>query len=202
MTDFPALFLKAMAFSLKWETGGDLVHGGYLSPVIAARRGDPGRETKWGVSKQAHPDLDIAALTLEDAYEQVYFPHYWQAAGNQESYCSEMPWPLSFVHFDCTVNVGNRKVAQDGTVVLHRKANMILQRALEVDDDGYIGPVTRAAIAACDPVHTALAAIRQRDFYYSTLGSWSRDFTLGWHRRTNALRAEILRPPLAAAGNA
>jgi lysozyme family protein len=113
-----------------------------------------------------------------------------------------MPWPLSFVHFDCTVNVGNRKVAQDGTVVLHRKANMILQRALEVDDDGYIGPVTRAAIAACDPVHTALAAIRQRDFYYSTLGSWSRDFTLGWHRRTNALRAEILRPPLAAAGNA
>jgi len=186
MTDFPSEFLKALAFSLKWEVG-DFKNGGYTNHPA-----DPGGETKWGISKRSYPDLDIANLTLDQARE-IYFNDYWQAAGNQESYCSEMPWPLSLVHFDCTVNVGNRKTAKDGTVVLHRRANMILQRALGVDDDGYPGPVTYKAIAECEPLRIALKAITQRDFYYSTLGSWAHDFMRGWLKRTNDLRATVMR---------
>ena len=186
MTDFPSEFLKALAFSLKWEVG-DFKNGGYTNNPQ-----DPGGETKWGISKRSYPDLDIANLTLDQARE-IYFNDYWQAQGNQESYCSEMPWPLSLVHFDCTVNVGNRKTAKDGTVVLHRRANMILQRALGVDDDGYPGPVTYKAIAECEPLRIALKAITQRDFYYSTLGSWAHDFMRGWLKRTNDLRATVMR---------
>jgi lysozyme family protein len=186
MIDFPGDFLKALTFSLKWEVGADMKNGGYTNNPK-----DPGGETKWGISKRSYPHLDIANLTLDQARE-IYYADYWQAKGNQESFCSEMPWPLNLVHFDCAVNIGNRKTAKDGSAVLHRRANMLLQRALGVDDDGWIGPVTYKAIAEGDPLRLALKALTQRDFYYSTLGSWAHEFTRGWLRRTNDLRATVM----------
>lgn len=186
----PIDFAKALAFALKWEVG-NAPNGGYLSPARAAQLGDPGGETKYGISKRSYPHLDIAGLTL-DAAKAIYEYDYWQATGNQEGFCSEMHWPLDAVHFDCVVNVGNRKVAKDGTVVMHRRANMILQRALGVDDDGYIGPVTRRAIEQGDPAEIAKRAILQRDLYYSTLGAWADQFKIGWHNRTNDLRRTFL----------
>ncbi len=201
MTDFPSEFLKALAFALKWEVGVDMTHGGYTKDPQ-----DPGGETKWGISKRSYPQLDIQNLTLDRARE-IFYADYWQTSlsdTNQRSFCAEMAWPLNFVHFDCVVNIGNRKTARDGTVVWHRRATMILQRALGVDDDGYPGPVTYKAILECDPLRIALKALTQRDFYYSALGSWSLKYQQGWHRRTNDLRAAVLRntpPNLAAAGS-
>ena len=49
-------FRVSLAFSLKWE--------GNYEP---AGTGDPGGETKWGISKRAYPDLDIANLTADQA---------------------------------------------------------------------------------------------------------------------------------------
>ena len=37
---------------------------------------DPGGETKFGISKRAHPDLDIANLTRDQA-GAVYRRDYW-----------------------------------------------------------------------------------------------------------------------------
>lgn len=189
-------FGRALAFALKWEVGPYSASGGYTNDP-----NDPGGETKWGISKHSYPHLDIANLSLEEA-RNVYFYDYWDKDGNQESFCSELPWPLSFVHFDCTVNVGNRKIAKDGTVVMHRRANMILQRALGVDDDGYIGPITRRAAAIGDPLRIAQKTIQQRELYYAQLGSWSMKYQAGWLRRTNDLRLTMMRlaqpNPLAA----
>jgi len=204
MNDYPDDFLKAFAFVLKWEVGGDLTHGGYLSAARAAQRGDPGGETKWGISRRSYPDLDIEHLTLDRARE-IYFADYWENGNqdtNQRSYCSAMAWPLNLVHFDCVVNIGNRKTALDGTPVWHRRATMILQRALNVDDDGYVGPVTFQALSTAEPLRVALKAITQRDYYYSTLGSWSVPHQRGWLRRTGDARATVLRraPPAVPAG--
>lgn len=203
MNDYPDNFLKALAFALKWEVGADMKNGGYTNDP-----NDPGGETKWGISKRSYPQLDIRHLTLDQA-RGIYFDDYWQTDRTREtnhlSLCDQLPWPLNLVHFDCTVNIGNRKTAKDGTPVLHRRANMILQRALGVDDDGYLGPVTYRAIAEGDSLRLALKALTQRDFYYSTLGSWSLKYQGGWHKRTNDLRATVMRttpPNVAAAGNA
>jgi lysozyme family protein len=61
---------------------------------------DPGGETRWGISKRAYPDLDIKALTMEQAKE-IYLRDYWQKAG-----CDALPWPLDLIVFDAAVNQG------------------------------------------------------------------------------------------------
>lgn len=180
-------FAQALAFALKWEVGS-VPNGGYTNDPR-----DPGGETKYGISKRSYPHLNITGLTLSEARD-IYYYDYWAAAGNQDSYCSELTWPLNAVHFDCTVNIGNRKVAKDGTVVMHRKANMILQRALGQEDDGYIGPVTRAALALIPPAEIAKRAVMARDLYYALLGPWSWPFQAGWYNRTNDLRRLVLPP--------
>jgi len=61
---------------------------------------DPGGETKFGISKRAHPTLDIVNLTLAQA-EDIYAREYWTPA-----HCDELPWPLDTLVFDCAVNQG------------------------------------------------------------------------------------------------
>lgn len=61
---------------------------------------DPGGETKYGISKRAYPDVDIANLTLEQA-QAIYQRDYWEALG-----CDAMPWSLALLVFDCGVNMG------------------------------------------------------------------------------------------------
>lgn len=38
---------------------------------------DPGRETKFGISKRAYPNLDVKNLTREQAIE-IYYNDYWR----------------------------------------------------------------------------------------------------------------------------
>jgi len=184
----PSGFDKILAFVLHWETGGDMVNGGHTNNPR-----DPGGETKWGISKRSYPQLNIRDLLLDPA-RNIYADDYWIATGTQRSYCDHMLWPLNGAHFDCTVNIGNHKFSKAREPIYTGRANMILQRALGVDDDGVIGPVTLAAISEADPLQVAKRAIQQRDFYFSQLGPWAEEFRRGWHRRTNALRTLIEEP--------
>jgi lysozyme family protein len=81
-------FEKAIEFTLKWE-------GGYSNDPT-----DSGGETKYGISKRAHPNLDIANLTLEDA-KDIYKKEYWDISG-----CDNLPEPFDMVVFDAAVNMG------------------------------------------------------------------------------------------------
>lgn len=83
-----------MDFVIAHEVG-NAPNGGYTN--IPA---DPGGETKWGVSKRAHPGLDIKNLTKEKA-ESIYEEEYWK-----RSRADKLPYPLSLVHFDTAVNSG------------------------------------------------------------------------------------------------
>lgn len=88
-------FNKCLKFTIKWETGGDMVNGGYTNDPD-----DPGGETKWGISKLAHPDLDIENLTFEDA-AKIYATEYWPVSG-----ANLLPYPGCAAVFDTGVNVG------------------------------------------------------------------------------------------------
>ena len=193
-------FLKAIDFVISEEVGPFVATGGYISPDKAARIGDPGGETRWGIAKNTYPDLDIAALTREQAIE-VYFRDYWltdrASDTNHLSHCEAFTWPLNFAHLDCAVNIGNRKVAKDGTPLWTGRANAILQRAAGVEDDGYIGPVTIAAIARMGSVDLALKVIAEREKYYRSRGAWAAGFKKGWLARTARLLKAIAGPVAA-----
>jgi lysozyme family protein len=180
MSDFD----RIIQFTIWWETGGDK-NGGYTNDPR-----DPGGETRWGISKLGHPEEDIKNLTQARA-AQIYLETYWASTGNQESGCDQLPWPLNAAHFDCVVNVGNRKIAKDGTVVMHRRANQILQRALMVDDDGYLGPMTIKAAQEMQPELAAKRALAERDLYYDSRGPWADIYRNGWKNRTAALKKNL-----------
>ena len=81
MTDFD----KAIEFVLKWE-------GGLTT--------DTGGLTKYGISQNAYPDLDIANLTLDQA-KAIYKEDYWDKLHCDNFYTTE-----AIVLFDCGVNCG------------------------------------------------------------------------------------------------
>ena len=71
------------------------LEGGYVNDPR-----DPGGETKYGIAKRAHPELDIKNLTLEQA-QDIYRREYWNAAA-----CDMHPWEDAICTFDCAVNQG------------------------------------------------------------------------------------------------
>lgn len=87
-------FDRAVAWVLDQE-------GGYTAGIP----GDPGGETNWGISKGAYPDLDIKALTRDEAIE-LYRRDYWYASG-----ADALSWPMCLIHFDTAVQhgVGNAR---------------------------------------------------------------------------------------------
>lgn len=69
--------------------------GGYVNDPD-----DPGGETKYGISKRAYPNLDIANLTREDA-KAIYKRDYWDAIG-----ADNLPASVRYAAFDTAVNMG------------------------------------------------------------------------------------------------
>lgn len=84
-------FDRCLAFVLKWE-------GGYVCD-----KHDPGGETKYGISKRSHPDLDIKCLSMVEA-KQIYFNEYWIPSG-----CDKHVWPMDLIMFDTAVNMGQKR---------------------------------------------------------------------------------------------
>jgi lysozyme family protein len=141
--------------------------GGYVN-----HPGDPGGETRFGISKRAYPALDIKALTLDHA-TALYRRDYWIPAG-----CDRAPEPLRFDLLDMAVNSGVKA------------AIMTLQGALGVTRDGLIGPATLSALSQSDPaaVQARFNGIRLQ--MMTELATWPT-FGRGWARRiaANLMRA-------------
>ncbi|MHB8602203.1 MAG: glycoside hydrolase family 108 protein [Nitrosotalea sp.] len=92
-------FKNSLAFVLKEEVGS-AKNGGYTNDPT-----DPGGETKYGISKRAHPNVDIANLTPQQAAD-IYANEYWDALG-----CDNLTYPYSCVVFDSGVNCGVSRAA-------------------------------------------------------------------------------------------
>ena len=100
---------------------------------------DKGGYTKFGIASAANPDVDVPALTREQAIA-LYKERYWNPC-----HCDELPSPVAIVVFDAAVNQGVKTAVR------------MLQIALgTVDVDGVIGDATIAA------AHKASASLTRR----------------------------------------
>ena len=130
---------------------------------------DPGGLTKYGISKKAYPNEDIANLTLERAKE-LFRRDYWKVCS-----CDILPDCLSVVICDTAYNCG--------TVT----AKKILQRSLNLVDDGIFGKKTFAAVEEISKDRKALISCIslynvKRLEYYQSLKTW-QTYGKGWANR-------------------
>lgn len=125
--------------------------GGYLSAEEAAKQGDPGGETKYGISKRAYPEINIADLTREQAID-IYRKDYWEPIHGDS-----IPWPLALFVFDSAVNQGTHAAIR------------MMQKALGTNDDGVIGTTTLGLLGNAREWHAAkFMAIRARRYAMSS----------------------------------
>jgi lysozyme family protein len=99
---------------------------------------DYGGDTKWGISKRWHPEVDLDHLTRDDAGRFLWL-HYWQPLQLDRLMSPDVAARV----FDAAVLCGTRRAVQ------------LLQRAVracgrDVEEDGDLGPQTVAAEAECD----------------------------------------------------
>jgi lysozyme family protein len=138
---------------------------------------DSGGETKFGVAKGSHPNLDIKSLTYAQACE-IYRNEYWNM-----NHCDKLPFPLNVIHFDGGVNMGSSR------------ATKFIQQAVGANPvDGSFGPGTMRTALAADPFAAALAIIDLRDAFYKNLAAKvpkNAMFLKGWLNRDQSLREWI-----------
>lgn len=187
------LFLRCYRFTMREE-------GGFVSAAQAARIGDAGSATNFGISLRAVVSLDadkdgkldfdldgdgdvdeadIRALdNFPEKRQEFYRDRYWSPVR-----ASEMPWPWCLLSFDAAVNHGPGGAA------------LLLQRAVYVTPDGAFGPKTLAAIRAAAP-SMVREFIAQRGVLFARL--YAKDThrpILGWNRRLAQLHDEARGEP-------
>jgi len=101
-------------------------------PIVLRHEGglvdDPnysGGFTNFGISKQSYPNVDIRALTVATA-SAIYLKDWW----NKYNYGAILPQMVANKIFDMSVNLGASR------------AHKIAQQAVQLDQDGILGPVT------------------------------------------------------------
>lgn len=154
-------FQKAIAFVLKNEG------------VYSDDSEDSGGETKYGISQQSYPHLDIKNLTQEEALE-IYRKDFWQPY-------QDLPEKVAIKVFDYAVNMG------------HQQAVKILQKALrccgasQIQDDGILGPLTKQALRIINPDWLIIALRSEAAGFYRLLvakNSKNQKFLNGWLNRS------------------
>lgn len=136
--------------------------GGYVD-----NPNDPGGETNWGISKRQYPDLDIKALTRDQA-KAIYQRDYWDKA-----HASQLCPMMMFQMFDYAVNAGIDA------------ATRTLQRALGVPADGVWGPITTEAAQQQSPTRQIVLFTAAKLQNYTRDPNW-QSFGAGWVNRCAA----------------
>jgi lysozyme family protein len=125
-SDYSEKFLKAVNWTIDQHEGG-----------LADTKGDHGGLTKYGISKAAHPDVDIANLTRDQAIE-IYWNEYWQPSRYEEIQDLKLAGKV----FDEAVNCGSIQANK----LLQRAVQRVGGDAVHIAVDGWIGPVTLAVV--------------------------------------------------------
>lgn len=170
---------KAFDFAMDLEGGG----------VVHTVEGDPGGTTKWGISKRAHPELDIASLTREEAIE-VYREEYW----NPRRLGSLISQVMADEVFEFTINA-DPKFSSRGKAIrcAQAAANEVFEAVGDSErlaEDGVMGPNTLRRlndVAELGPLAVlawdARFNIHQLARYRELRRDLVRRFLLGWSRR-------------------
>jgi len=161
-------FDQALKYLLIDEGGNDddpLDHGGRTSRGITQRE-----YNAWRVENHL-PTRDVWTAT-DDEIRRIYHDEYWGDA------CDRLPNGVDYLYFDMAVNAGPRR------------ATILLQRALGVNDDGRIGPITRAAITNADPAKLVDDYSEIKEKYYRSLHQ--PRFIKGWLNRVANVKRNAL----------
>jgi lysozyme family protein len=134
--------------------------GGYVNDPR-----DPGGETKFGISKRAYPDVNIASLTVDGA-KAIYYRDFWKPLADAHP-------AIKFQVFDFAVNSGIQTAIRK------------LQAAIGVADDGHWGPVSDAAMQAMDVSDVIMLFVAERLDFWRKLKTWPT-FGAGWAGRAAA----------------
>jgi lysozyme family protein len=132
---------------------------------------DPGGETMWGVTRKVALQEGYSGdmhILPRDTAKGIYRRRYWDAIK-----ADSLPADLRFSLFDAAVNSG---IAQ---------AVKWLQRAVDVVDDGALGPLTIQAAQRANGLRTAVALNALRLDFMTSLPTWGA-FGRGWARRIAA----------------
>jgi lysozyme family protein len=113
---------------------------------------DPGGETSFGISKRSYPQVDIKALTQDQA-KAIYHRDFWAPLG-------DAPNAVKFQAFDFAVNSGIQTAIRK------------LQAAIGVADDGHWGPLSAAKLAAMDVNDVLLRFMAQRLRFWVKCSAW------------------------------
>jgi lysozyme family protein len=149
-------FDQALAVVLKHE-------GGYVN-----HPSDPGGETNFGITKAVaqrngyHGDMRDIPM---DVVARIYRKGYWDAVR-----ADELPQAVRYAVFDGAVNSGPAQSIR------------WLQRAVNVKDDGVIGPQTLLAVRTQNPEVLLRRLLAQRLKFMAGLSNWPA-FSRGWARR-------------------
>lgn len=153
-----SFFNTAVERSINHEVGG--TGDGYVNDPQ-----DPGKETKFGISSKAYPDIDIKKLTRERA-KSIYFTEYWDKIDGEE-----LPPGLAFQLLDFAIHSGTKTAIR------------FLQKILNVEDDGIMGPRTHKAIKDRNAdLDLCIMLLATRLRYLTNLPNWSHAGK-GWARR-------------------
>lgn len=125
-------------------------------------KGDPGGETKWGISKHEYPNVNIKTLSREGA-KAIYLKDFWTPL-------IRLPGAVMYQLFDFAVNSGI------GTAIRS------LQRAVGVADDGRWGPVSRGAALRMVETDIVMRLNAERLDFITRLNNWPTAGK-GWVRR-------------------
>ena len=146
---------------------------GWLTRIIGHEggytlgEGDPGGETKFGISRRAYPNLDIKNLTIEQAAD-IYIRDYLAPLK-----ADKLPGSVTFQLLDFAINSG-----VDRAVVC-------LQRAVGAVEDGRMGPATIAAVKRYTEAEVIMRLLAARLEFMTGLSVWPT-FGRGWCRRIAA----------------
>ena len=158
------LFLRCINVILKNE-------GGYVN-----HPDDPGGETSMGIARMFYPDLDIKNLNREQAIE-IYFEDYWLPMNLSGIYDENLVLQI----FDFGVNTRSKRYG-------FNTALKAIQRIVDIEQDGQIGPITKDAINQYVGDIVSLY-INERKKYYFDLVRRKPEmqvFLKGWiHRAEN-----------------
>jgi len=172
----------SLKFTLRWE-------GGYVN-----HPDDPGGATNKGVTKNVYdtyrtskgqPVQDVRKITDAEVHD-IYENGYWMRAK-----CPTLATDIDTVQFDTAVNMGVGRAIK------------FIQKSTGCPADGAWGPVTAAAVAACDPGATLKAYCDTREAFYKGLVKRRPNmkvFMKGWMNRLNDLRGFVGLPGYESVG--
>lgn len=193
MVFMQTVFEKALSHCMLYEVGGhwDLDADGAREGLIdtqAHRRAcgyvndptDRGGETKYGISKRANPDLDIANLDWEAA-KRIYMKRYWFPGDCEDIAQYGLP-RLALLHFDGCVNHGVGR------------ASVFLQKAVGANPDGDVGPETMQILSSVDELVTVDKICELRAQFYRDIvdsDASQQRYLNGWMRRIDEIKGYL-----------